>query len=201
MPAPGYGAPPLAKTFLLVRALQMLCFIIIVGVTANFVAEIVSQNEVVAKEIVGTLTTVSGPPTPSACFVLIDESQTCIVAFYCLISIAFFWAEAKMGLLIMCIFDFLFLLAFVVVAVVLGKPLSYLNCAAIDNTSAGVDAASAFAFTQSVGQNIKGGNFFVWSGATKANCYEAKVQPTYRDAFARLIVLIQGVWGISIGLW
>lgn len=75
----------------------------------------------------------------------------------------------------MCVFDFLFLIAFVVVAVVLGKPLSYLNCANIDKSSASGDAASAFAFTESVGQNIRGGNFFIWSGATKANCYEAKV--------------------------
>ena len=91
-----------------------------------------------------------------------------------------------MTLLIMLAFDFLFLIAFVVVAVVLGKPISYLDCAAISHQDSSVDAASAFAFTQSVGTNIKnkGSDWFVWSGTTKTNCYEGKA-----------------VWGVSIGLW
>lgn len=187
MAVPTYGARPLAKTFLLIRAFQLLCFIIIVGITANFVGEIVSQNYVVPKEIVGTLTVVSGAPDLTQSSRLLLLPQTCLVAFYCLISVPFFWAEAKMGLLIMCTFDFLFLIAFIVVAVVLGKPLSYLNCANIDKASASVDAASAFAFTQSVGQNIKGGNFYVWSGTTKANCYEAKVRMSQVMTWSSLV--------------
>ncbi len=88
-------------------------------------------------------------------------------------------------MLVMCGLDFLLLIAFTVVAVVLGKPLSYLNCFIIGNTSASVDAASAFAFTQSVGSNMnKSGNFVSWTGATKTNCFESK-----------------SIWGLSIALW
>ena len=58
MPVPSYGAAPLAKTFLLLRAFQLLSFLIIIGITANFVSEIVNNHYVVAKEIVGTLTVV-----------------------------------------------------------------------------------------------------------------------------------------------
>ena len=58
MPLPSYGAAPLAKFFLLVRGLQLITFIIIVGITANFVAEIIAQGYPTCKEIVGTLTVV-----------------------------------------------------------------------------------------------------------------------------------------------
>ncbi|KAI9670324.1 MAG: hypothetical protein M1831_006538 [Alyxoria varia] len=133
---------------------------------ANFVADIVSSGYTAPKEIIGTLST------------------TCVATLYCLISVPFFWAEASLGLLIMCSFDFLLMIAFVVVAVVLGKPLSYLDCMIIGKTSGDVDAASAFAFTQSIRYNIgNNANFMGWSGATRNNCFESKA-----------------VWGLSIAL-
>lgn len=104
---------------------------------------------------------------------------------YTLITLPFFFADASVGLFVMCAIDFLMLIAFIVIAVVLGRPLSYLNCFIVDDASSAVDAASAFAFTQSIAANVnKNGNFVDWSGSTRANCFEAK-----------------GVWGISIALW
>ncbi len=58
MPVPDYGAAPLAKTFMLVRGLALFAMVCIVGLTANFVAEIVSTNVDPPREIVGTLTIV-----------------------------------------------------------------------------------------------------------------------------------------------
>jgi len=58
MPIPDYGAAPLAKTFMLVRGLSLLAMVCIVGLTANFVSEIISTNVDPPKEIVGTLTIV-----------------------------------------------------------------------------------------------------------------------------------------------
>jgi len=55
MAVPNYGAAPLSKTFLILRAFQLVCFIGIVGMTANFVAEIVSSGATAPSEIVGTL--------------------------------------------------------------------------------------------------------------------------------------------------
>lgn len=59
MGAPTYGAAPLAKTFIIVRAFQFMSFVIILGILGSFVAQIVAANYVVAKEIVGTLSVVS----------------------------------------------------------------------------------------------------------------------------------------------
>lgn len=59
MPVPSYGAMPLSKTFLLVRIMQVLAMIIIIGITSNFVSLIVSTGVEPPKEFVGTLSVVS----------------------------------------------------------------------------------------------------------------------------------------------
>ena len=59
MPIPDYGALPLAKTFLVVRGLSLVAMVSIVGMTANFVSEIVSTNVSPPQEIIGTLSVVS----------------------------------------------------------------------------------------------------------------------------------------------
>ena len=58
MPIPTYGAAPLSQTFLLVRIMQVISMITIVGMTANFVSEIVSAGIEPPKEFVGTLSVV-----------------------------------------------------------------------------------------------------------------------------------------------
>jgi len=50
---------PLAKTFLFVRILQIVCFWSIIGITANFISQIVSSQHEPPSEIVGTITVVS----------------------------------------------------------------------------------------------------------------------------------------------
>ena len=59
MPIPDYGAAPLAKTFMLTRGLALLAMVCIVGLTANFVSEIVSTNIDPLREVIATLTIVS----------------------------------------------------------------------------------------------------------------------------------------------
>lgn len=63
MPVPAYGAAPLSKTFALVRVLEVISMIIIVGIAANFVNDIVSSGIEPPKEVVGTLSVVS----PTSC--------------------------------------------------------------------------------------------------------------------------------------
>lgn len=77
------------------------------------------------------------------------------------------------------------LIALIVVAVVVGKPLSYLNCKVIGTSSV---AESAYQFSTELkseydhaGRKIKYSN---WIGASKATCYEMKA-----------------IWGLSIALW
>ncbi|KAF2458417.1 hypothetical protein BDY21DRAFT_363302 [Lineolata rhizophorae] len=169
MPIPSYGAAPLSATFLLVRVMQVVSMIAIVGMTANFVNQIVTSAIEPPKEFVGTL------------------SVTCIATLYSLVSIAFYWAEANLGLLVMAGVDGLLLIAFIVIAVTVGKPLSFLNCYAIGDSSASTTTTSTYAFVESVQENwnTMGSNLNLsnWAGATKANCFETKA-----------------MWGLSIAL-
>lgn len=105
---------------------------------------------------------------------------------YCLVSIPFYWAVARLGLLVMAATDALLLISFIVVAVCIGKPVSYLNCYAADPSSAAVNTASAYAFTASFMANWAkdGTNLAGWAGLTKNNCLETKA-----------------IWGFSIALW
>ncbi|EME46174.1 hypothetical protein DOTSEDRAFT_51725 [Dothistroma septosporum NZE10] len=169
MPIPSYGAAPLAKTFVLVRGLSLICMIAILGMTANFVSEIVASNVEPPREVVGTLTI------------------TCMATLYTLISIPFFLAPANLGLLIMTATDFALLLAFIIISVVLGRPLSYLNCMTVANQDAAGNAQSAVAFTQALASNLdKSGSTLGlrdWAGSTRVNCFETKA-----------------IWGLCISL-
>lgn len=112
---------------------------------------------------------------------MLTPRKTCLAALYCIISVAFFWSNV--GLLVMAACDGLLLIAFIVISVVLGRPLSYVDCSAIASADANTNASSAYAWVMSVGHNLKGGDFLVFTGATKANCYESK-----------------GAWGLCIAL-
>jgi hypothetical protein len=80
--------------------------------------------------------------------------------------------------------DSLLLIAFIVVAVTVGKPLSFLNCMVIGKSSAEVDAQSAYAFTTSMMDNLNKTGLGRMAGATRTNCFQSKT-----------------VWGMSIALW
>jgi hypothetical protein len=96
-------------------------------------------------------------------------------------------AQANLGLFIMTAIDSLLLLAFIVVSVTLGKPLSLLNCFAIATADSKTDAAGAAYWLQSLVQNVKQGGsigLYVWAGSTRLNCLETKA-----------------IWGLCIALW
>ena len=58
MQIPSYGAAPLSATFLIVRALELICMLCIVGLTSNFIGQIVSSNVEPAQEFIGALAVV-----------------------------------------------------------------------------------------------------------------------------------------------
>lgn len=162
MPLPTYAARPLSTTFLLARLLQTLIFALTIYLTATFISRIIATPAVPPTQLILTLTTTS------------------LAAFYTLISLPFYWAQATRGLLIMCLIDLLMAAAFAVVAVVLGRPVSYLSCASIPKSAGG----NALQFASSLATNIgKDGELLGWVGATRLTCYEVKV-----------------VWGASIAL-
>jgi hypothetical protein len=59
MPAPQYGA--LGMTFTVVRGLQAVSLIAIIGMAANFIAMMVSNNTTPPNVLIGTLSVVSSP--------------------------------------------------------------------------------------------------------------------------------------------
>ena len=84
--------------------------------------------------------------------------------------------------------DSLLLIAFIVIAAVVGKPLSFINCAMLEKATKSGDASSAYAFLESMGWNISQVlhgrlSLIQLAGATMTNCYVAKA-----------------MWGLSIGL-
>jgi hypothetical protein len=84
--------------------------------------------------------------------------------------------------------DSLLLIAFIVCAVTLGKPMSFLNCYVIGKSSKDVDAQYAYAFVTATAQNLNesgaGLDLRHWAGVTRTNCFQAKA-----------------VWGMAIALW
>ncbi|EDU43312.1 MARVEL domain containing protein [Pyrenophora tritici-repentis] len=167
MPVPSYNAMPLSKMFVVVRGLQAICMILVIGICSNFVQMIVTTGVEPPKEFVGTL------------------SVTCIAALYIIVSIGYYWSQANLGLLIMTGVDSLLLIAFIVCAVTLGKPMSFLNCYVIGKSSAEIDAQYASAFVTATVENLNKSvsSLGHWAGVTRSNCFQAKT-----------------VWGMAIAL-
>jgi hypothetical protein len=108
-------------------------------------------------------------------------SQTCIAALYIMVSVGYYWSQANLGLLVMTGVDSLILIAFIVCAVTLGKPMSFLNCYVIGKSSAEVNT-----FVTATVENLNKSTSSLghWAGVTRSNCFQAKT-----------------VWGMAIALW
>ncbi|KAJ9616525.1 hypothetical protein H2200_000244, partial [Cladophialophora chaetospira] len=160
---PDHGA--LGATFKATRALQMASMIAIIGMTANFISEMVS----------------AGATPPSLIVAIL--SIVCIAVLYCAITVILFF-DGILPFLISTGIDALFLIALIVVSVVVGKPLSYLNCTVVGQISNA--SSSAIDFTSALGNSLnKSGvvNYSQWIGTSKATCLEMK-----------------SIWGLSIAL-
>jgi len=110
--------------------------------------------------------------------------QVCIAVLYCAIPVILYF-DNILPFPISTGIDSLFLIALIVVSVVVGKPLSYLNCVILDEISNAT--SSAYDFTSALGNSLnKGGkvNYTQWIGTSKATCLEMK-----------------SIWGLSIALW
>jgi hypothetical protein len=105
-----------------------------------------------------------------------------------MVSVGYYWSLANLGLLVMTGIDALLLIAFIVCAVTLGKPMSFLNCYVIGKSSKEVDAQYAYSFVTAAAQNLNTSGSALdlrhWAGVTRTNCFQAKT-----------------VWGMAIALW
>lgn len=113
-----------------------------------------------------------------------DATQVCIAVLYCAITVILFLDDI-LPFLISSIVDGLFLIALMVVSVIVGKPLSYLNCQVLGEISSA--ASSAYGFTAALESSLQKEGSIVyndWIGTSKATCFEMK-----------------STWGLSIALW
>ncbi|KAL4949018.1 hypothetical protein BDW69DRAFT_83084 [Aspergillus filifer] len=166
---PAYGA--LGATFLLARIIQACSLIAIIGLTANFIAEIVRYDATPPSIFIGTITV------------------TCISVIYCIITSILF-IDDILPFLAAGILDGLLLIAVIVVAVIIGKPLSYLECGDIIGdilSKRDDDGSSAYTFATHLSSylgNLSGKvDYKAWIGASKGVCIEAK-----------------SIWGLSIAM-
>lgn len=186
MAGPNYGL--LGSTFKIVRILQMVSLIACVGMAANFISDMVMSNESPSKELVGTLSVVSRQCHPFLSKTRRSNKgcldQTCIAVLYCAIT-TILHIDGSLPYLINTGLDGMMLIALVVVAAVVGKPLSFLNCKVIGTSSVSES-------TYQLGNELKnqlhnnGGQvvYSNWIGASRSVCYEMKA-----------------IWGLSIALW
>ncbi|KAI9742327.1 MAG: hypothetical protein M1818_003860 [Claussenomyces sp. TS43310] len=157
MPGPNLGA--LGMAFTVMRGMQAVSLIAIIGMTANYISEMVDADTVPPKILIGTL------------------SVTCIAVLYCAITWILYF-DSVLPFLVSTASDAALLIAVIVVACLIGKPLSYLNCAKLSTTGGNTNA-----FVDSVGSNVGAVNYYVWAGASSTTCYEMK-----------------SIWGLSIAL-
>lgn len=104
---------------------------------------------------------------------------------YCAITVILF-LDGLLPYLINAIIDSLFLIALIVVSVVVGKPLSYLQCTVIGDLNSSASSAMSFASALSNSLANEGGriNYGNWIGTNKSTCLQMK-----------------SIWGLSIALW
>ncbi|KAJ5935813.1 hypothetical protein N7466_005360 [Penicillium verhagenii] len=163
--APRYGA--LGAAFQLARLFQCCSLIAIIGMVAKFIAAIVGQDDTPPNVLIGTI------------------SVTSIAVIYCIIS-EILYLDDILPFLPSAGLDFLILIGMIVVAVIMGKPLSYLGCSSLSDL--GDSDAAAYAFSEHLDgymDSLTGKiDYEAWIGASKAICFETKA-----------------VWGLSIALW
>ena len=187
MAGPAFGA--LGATFKIARILQAVSLIAIIGMAANFISDMVQNNNTPSDVVVGTLSVVCSWHPPVPCISPNLDPQTCIAVLYCAITLILY-LDSALPYLLTTAFDSLILIALVVIAGVVGKPLSYLNCKVIGSNSTAESAAQLGyelkGQLHSMAKGQTGGKvvYSNWIGASRVTCYEMKA-----------------IWGLSIALW
>ncbi|KAI0596547.1 hypothetical protein F4775DRAFT_594231 [Biscogniauxia sp. FL1348] len=162
--APQLGA--LGVTFTALRAMQFASLIAIVGLTSNFIAELASSQRETPDVLIGTLTVAS------------------IATLYVAISYILYY-DGLLPLLLASGMDTCLLVASIVVAVTIGKPLSLLNCDVLpDPSSSSADEI----FTVSISTSRR-------SALTKYNTYLSLITTDKPHCYE-----VKAVWGFAIAL-
>ncbi|KAI1094106.1 hypothetical protein F5B19DRAFT_490850 [Rostrohypoxylon terebratum] len=175
--APQLGA--LGVTFTAFRAMQFVSLVAIVGMTSNFINDIVTSNRDMPDVLVGTLSVAS------------------IATLYVSISYILYY-DGLLPLLVAGGVDFALLIASIVVTVTIGKPLSMLKCQVLPQP---VDATQTFTVsitTRDASAAAKYNNYLALITTDQPHCYEIKAVWGLSIAlcclFAFSSVLCVGLW-------
>ncbi|EHK96902.1 hypothetical protein M7I_7374 [Glarea lozoyensis 74030] len=168
MSAPQRERTMLDLVFTVSRAMQAICLICVIGMTANFVNEMVLAEQHPVGELVGTLVV------------------ACIAMLYVLITYLLHHDD-KIMYFIPAGGDAALLIALSVLSVKVGKPLSYLDCMALSSSDA---TGATGSFISSISANFKKNNYWIWAGANKTTCLEVKAVWGFSIAFAIVAALI-----------
>ncbi|KAI0153392.1 hypothetical protein BJ166DRAFT_500359 [Pestalotiopsis sp. NC0098] len=166
--APQLGA--LGVTFTALRAAQLLSLLTIIGLVANFINEIVSVQRDAPDVLIGTLVVAS------------------TASLYIAISYILYY-DGLLPLLVAGVCDFLLLIATIVVATTVGKPLSKLTCETLPLAGTSTIASGSQVFVasssgvtyRSVLKKVV--DYYTYVAVDQPHCYE-----------------IKAVWGLSISL-
>ncbi|KAK0611724.1 hypothetical protein B0T14DRAFT_441375, partial [Immersiella caudata] len=166
-PKMGFKTPQLGAlgvTFTVMRTCQFVVLISIIGLCANFIGEIATAERESPAELVGALTV----------------SVTAVI--YVVISYILYY-DNMLPWLFTAILDGGLLIASIVVAALIGKPLSMLNCAALPaqtNASLTTTALSTGVRATAITKTL---SYFTFVAVDKPTCFE-----------------IKAVWGLAISL-
>ncbi|RWA13903.1 hypothetical protein EKO27_g1206 [Xylaria grammica] len=160
--SPQLGA--LGVTFTALRALQFLSLVVVVGLTANFINEFASSQREVPDVLVGTITVTS------------------ISTLYVAISYILYY-DGMLPLLIAGGLDLSLLVASIVVAVTIGKPLSMLQCELLPEPVS----------TETLATSITSRSYS--SAAARYNSYLSLITTDQPHCYE-----IKAVWGLGIAL-
>ncbi|CAJ2500789.1 Uu.00g036420.m01.CDS01 [Anthostomella pinea] len=159
--SPQLGA--LGVTFTALRAMQLVSLVAVIGLSANFINEMVTSEREAPDVLIGTLAVAS------------------ITTLYSAISYILYY-DGLLPLLVAGGMDLSFLIAAIVVAVTIGKPLSMLKCEILPEP-----ASSTQTFTMSISPRD--------SAAVKYNSYLALITTDQPHCYE-----IKAVWGLAIAL-
>jgi hypothetical protein len=187
--APQLGA--LGVTFTALRAAQFLSLATIIGLTANFINEIVSAQRDSPDVLVGTLTVVSYMVEYNTYqhrhgLITNLQLQASTACLYIAITYILYY-DGLLPLLISGGLDFLLLIATIVVAVTVGRPLSKLTCENLSQSGSPLTSSQVYVVTSSgsTTRNVlnKTVDYFTYVATDQPHCYE-----------------IKAIWGLSIAL-
>ncbi|CAP62185.1 uncharacterized protein PODANS_5_12780, partial [Podospora anserina S mat+] len=150
--APQLGA--LGVTFTVMRASQFACLISVIGLCANFINEIATAEHSPPSELVGALT-------------LAVTAMIYVIITYIL------YYDNMLSMLTTAGLDSLLLVASIVVASLIGKPLSMLNCAALPSSewSAGLFSSAPSPIKSIITKTVSYISFVLLDQTT---CYQIK---------------------------